>query len=147
MSVQMTGLLLAGLMAGVGQALTAAEVPQQQGFVPGKWEFDIQYNFVGLPQTFPSYSTVQCLDEANPVPDISRVGHECRQALQGEFGRTYTWQLNCSTEWEMVHGMGRIHYREEKATGDVHLQVINPFNPPQPMVFYIEGRRLGNCDD
>jgi hypothetical protein len=112
----------------------------------GLWEFAIRYEFIGVPQHFPEYVKKQCISAAAPVPAISRPGQECKDTLQGRFGQnTLTWELDCSTDWEMVHGMGRIHYDGAKASGDVHLQVLNPYNPPQPMVFRIKGKRLGNC--
>lgn len=111
----------------------------------GLWEFDIHYNFIGVPQHFPGYVNRQCINVATPMPTISRPGQECNDSLQGRFGRTITWQVDCSTEWEIVNGMGRIHYMEEQAIGDVHLQVINPYNVPQPMLFRIRGKRLGDC--
>lgn len=112
----------------------------------GKWQFVIRYDFVGIPQHFPEYSKTQCITHQDPLPDISRPGHECTMQQQGRFSGTYTWVEDCSTEWEMVQGMGRIHYLGDAAQGDVHLQVVNPFNPPQPMIFRINGRRLGECD-
>lgn len=119
----------------------------QMAFNQGLWEFDIHYDFIGVPQSFPGFVTRQCITEAAPIPSISRPGQECTESLQGRFGRTFTWQLNCSTEWEMVHGMGRVHYMGDRATGDVHLQVVNPYNPPQPMLFSIRGKRLGDCEN
>ncbi len=116
-----------------------------QAFTPGNWEFDVNYDLVGLPQSFPGYTITQCISDEAPFPSISRPGNECQMQLQGRFGNTYTWTLNCSDEWEMVQGMGRIHYADGKARGDVHLQVLNPQNPPQMMVFEITGRRNGSC--
>lgn len=112
----------------------------------GKWEFEVWYDFIGVPQRFPSYSKTQCVTRADPLPRISRPGHECFQRMQRQFGRTYTWFVNCSTDWEMVQGMGRVNYWKDRAQGDVHVQVINPVNPPQPMIFHIRGKRLGECD-
>jgi len=121
-------------------------VQAQSELQEGKWTFTINYDFIGVPQHFPQYTKTQCITREHPLPEISRPGHECNRQLQGRFGRTYTWQLNCSTDWEMVQGLGRVHYWGDVAQGDVHLQVINPFNPPQPMIFRIKGKRLGECD-
>jgi len=134
--------LLAALA--VGNAPTQAEQP---GLSPGSWQFDVSYDLIGVPQTFPSYSITQCLDENSPFPSISRPGHECQMQMQGHFGRTYTWMVNCSSDWEMVQGMGRIHYFRDHTNGDVHLQILNPHNPPQMMVFHLEGRYLGPCKE
>lgn len=125
-----------------GSTLTLAA---PQGMTPGNWKFDVSYDLVGIPQTFPGYTIQQCLDDGTPFPTISRPGHECQMQMQGRFGRTYTWMVNCSNDWEMVQGMGRIHYRREEAKGDVHLQILNPHNPPQMMVFHMEGHYLGPC--
>lgn len=122
-----------------------APAQAETGLKGGLWEFAIRYDFIGVPQKLPEYVNKQCITEAAPVPAISREGQECTDRVQGRYGRTFTWQVDCSTEWEMVQGMGRIHYDEDGATGDVHLQVINPYNPPQPMVFYLRGQRLGDC--
>ena len=111
----------------------------------GSWEFDIKYDLIGLPQTFPGYSQTQCIDSSSPFPSINRPGNECRAQLQGQFGNTYTWTLNCSDDWEMVQGMGRVHYQQETAHGDIHLQILNPHNPPQMMEFSFKGRRVGEC--
>lgn len=121
---------------------SAAEMDREDGL----WEFAIHYEFIGIPQHFPAYDKRQCISRAAPVPAISRPGQECSDTVQGRFvGGTITWALDCSTEWEMVQGMGRIHYAGDTADGDVHLQVVNPFNPPQPMVFHIQGKRIGDC--
>lgn len=125
----------------------ASSAQAEMRFTEGLWEFAIRYDFIGIPQHFPAYVTRQCVTNADPIPTISRSGQECNDSLQGRFGRTITWQVNCSTEWEMVHGMGRIHYLGDQAIGDVHLQVVNPYNPPQPMLFRIRGNRLGDCEN
>jgi len=116
-------------------------------FQEGLWEFDISYDFIGVPQHFPSYKVRQCMTAEAPMPSISRPGQICRDRLQGEFGRTYTWEVNCSTDWEIVQGMGRIHYLGDRAQGDVHVQVSNPYNPPQPIVFHLRGARMGVCEE
>lgn len=113
----------------------------------GLWEFDVRYDFIGIPQHFPGYTVRQCISTDTPYPSISRPSQECDEFLQGRFGRTFTWQVNCSTEWEIVQGMGRIHYLGELAQGDVHIQVSNPFNPPQPILFRLRGERLGPCPE
>ncbi len=114
--------------------------------IDGLWEFSIRYELIGMPQKLPEYVSKQCITESAPVPSISREGQECAERMQGRFGHTFTWQVDCSTEWEMVQGMGRIHYAGKEASGDVHLQVVNPYNPPQPMVFHLNGKRLGACE-
>ena len=119
---------------------------EAQPFAPGSWEFDVSYDLIGVPQTFPGYTIKQCLDETNPFPNISRPENPCQTQLQGRFGHTYTWTLNCSDDWEMVQGMGRIHYNQELAEGDVHLQILNPHNSPQIMEFHIKGKRSGSCE-
>ncbi len=118
-----------------------------QPFAHGNWEFEVSYDLIGIPQTFPGYTVKQCLDTTTPFPNISRPGNNCQTQLQGRFGRTYTWMLNCSDDWEMVQGMGRIHYRQGEAHGDVHLQILNPHNTPQLMKFRIKGKRTGPCDN
>lgn len=132
------GLLLALLCATAGAR-------DEAGVIEGLWQFNVRYDFIGVPQHFPEYQVTQCITDAVPIPAISRTGQECHDRLQGRFGRTFTWQLDCSTEWEMVQGMGRIHYTREEAASDVYLQVLNPYNPPQPMVFHLHGKRLGEC--
>jgi hypothetical protein len=126
--------------------LGASGATARQAMEPGSWAFDIEYDLIGIPQTFPGYTVTQCIDDTTPYPSISRPGHECQMQTQGHFGRTYTWLVNCSSDWEMVQGAGRIHYYQETARGDVHLQILNPHNPPQPMLFRIKGRHLGPCD-
>ena len=116
-----------------------------QALTPGNWEFNVRYDLIGIPQSFPGYTTQQCIDNSNPFPSINRPGNECKMHLQGQFGNTYTWVLNCSDDWEIVQGMGRIHYDDGKARGDVHLQILNPHNPPQMMEFEIKGQHTGAC--
>jgi hypothetical protein len=125
---------------------SASALAERPAMAPGSWEFAVDYDLIGIPQTFPGYTIKQCLDETTPFPSISRPGNECQMQMQGRFGHTYTWMLNCSSDWEMVQGMGRIHYQRDTARGDVHLQIINPQNPPQAMVFHLKGRRLGPCE-
>ena len=128
---------------------SASAWAKPQGLLPGSWEFDIKYDLIGIPQTFPGYTVKQCMDAKTPYPSISQPGREdeCQAQMQRSFARTYTWMMDCSSDWEMVQGMGRIHYYGEKARGDVHLQILNPHNPPQSMVFRIKGRHLGECKD
>ena len=132
-------LLAAALIPLQGQAVTPFTLEQ------GQWEFEISYNLIGVPQTFPIYSLSQCLDNTTPFPSIDRPGNECEAQLQGHFGNTYTWTLNCSDDWEMVQGMGRIRFMGEEAHGDVHLQILNPHNPPQMMEFTFKGHSTGRC--
>lgn len=134
----MTGLML--VMFGVALPAQADTVVKT-----GLWEFNIRYDYIGMHQKLPGFVTKQCITEATPVPSISRVGQECRDRVQGRFGQTFTWAVDCSTEGETVQGIGRINYDEEVASGDVHLQVLNAFNLPQPMVFHLKGKRLGDC--
>lgn len=122
-------------------AVACATAPAEAGL----WRFDIRYDFVGIPQTFPAYQKTQCLTADNLIPDISRPGQECKLESQRTFGRVHSWQVDCSTEWETAQGMGRITYTNGKAKGDVHIQILNPYNPPEFMVFYVEGKRLGDC--
>jgi len=135
--------------SGLGLLLLFVCLPLQAEMTvqEGMWEFDIRYDFIGVPQHFPSYKVRQCISNNAPMPSISREGQNCTDKLQGQFGRVYTWEVNCSNEWEIVQGMGRIQYVGEKAQGDVHVQVSNPYNPPQPMVFHLNGQRIGQCDD
>lgn len=121
-------------------------VAEPRTMIPGKWEFAIEYDLIGIPQTFPGYTVTECISERNPFPEISRPGHECQMQMRGRFGRTYTWMVNCSTDWEVVQGTGRIHYLRDTARGDVHLQILNPHNPPQHMVFRIRGEHRGECE-
>lgn len=126
--------------------LCAATLAQAETDVTeGLWQFTIRYDFIGVPQHFPEYVVTQCITDESPVPAISRVGQECIDSVQGRFGSTITWQLDCSTEWEMVQGMGRVRYAAEEAGGEVFLQVVNPYNQPQPMVFHLSGKRLDDC--
>lgn len=135
-----TLVILAYSVALSGQALAAP-----QGINAGKWAFNVEYDLIGIPQTFPGYTLQECLSEEKPFPSISRPGDECEMNLQGRFGSLYTWTLNCSDDWEMVQGMGRIDYNGESAAGDAHLQIVNPHNAPQMMEFRIQGKRQGNC--
>lgn len=117
----------------------------QSEFEHSQWEFEISYSLIGVPQTFPIYKLSQCIDSSSPFPSINRPGNECKAQLQGEFGNTYTWSLDCSDDWEMVQGMGRIHFMGGEAHGDVHLQILNPHNPPQIMEFLFKGKAIGGC--
>lgn len=112
----------------------------------GLWAFDVHYDLIGIPQHFPSYRVKQCISADAPIPKISHPEQQCKERLQGRFGHMYTWQVDCSNEWEIVQGMGRIHYLGDHALGDVHIQVSNPFNPPQPILYRIHGEWLGKCD-
>jgi hypothetical protein len=133
-------LLLPAVALGPQSAAMASEESYE-----GSWKFRVHYDLIGIPQNFPGYTTVQCITQATPFPNISRQGNECETMLQGRFGSMVTWTVNCSDDWEMVQGMGRITYHQGKAQGDVHLQIINPHNSPQMMEFTIEGQRLGPC--
>lgn len=133
-------------LGGIGLLLLTPPLQAQMGIQEGLWAFDVSYDFVGIPQHFPTYRIRQCISAEAPVPRISRPEQQCREKLQGRFGRTFTWQVDCSNEWEIVQGMGRIHYLVDSAQGDVHIQVSNPYNPPQPIIYRIRGEWLGKCE-
>ncbi len=135
------------LLGGIGLMLLTPPLQAEMGFQEGLWEFDVRYDFIGIPQHFPSYKIRQCMRADAPIPTISRPEQQCREKLQGQFGRTYTWQVDCSNDWEIVQGMGRIHYLGDHAQGDVHIQVSNPYNPPQPILYRLRGERLGRCKE
>ncbi|MEN8170533.1 MAG: hypothetical protein ABFS08_09945 [Pseudomonadota bacterium] len=43
--------------------------------------------------------------------------------------------------------MGRIYYYGKKHRGDVHLQILNPHNLPQSIIFRIKVHHLGECKE
>ena len=136
---RLVSILLPGIMILLSNS-ASGEWPALQ---TGVWEFDVDYDLIGIPQTFPHYTITECISDEHPYPTISRPGDECQSLPQGQFGQTYTWSMNCSTNWETVQGMGRMHYFRNRAHGDVHLQIFNPQNPPQMMVFRLEGKYTG----
>jgi len=113
---------------------------------PAAWSFDIRYNIGGVAQPLAAYHHEQCLTEASPVPDIAKPGQSCTTRLHSRFGNTLTWQIDCSSDWEIVQGVGRISFEDGHAGGKVHLQILSPVNAPQQMVLNIEGRAAGRCD-
>ena len=112
---------------------------------PQEWLFDISYDIAGIAQSFPAYHHDQCITDAAPMPDITNAGQKCSSRIHGRFGNTLTWQIDCSSEWEMVQGAGRITFEDGSAGGKVHLQILSPFAAPQYMVFTIEGKPAGSC--
>ena len=128
-------------------ALLALEVMSASAFAmeTQEWLFDISYDIPGVAQTFPPYRRDQCLTAAAPVPDVSNPGQHCTTLLHGRFGNTLTWQIDCSSEWEIVQGAGRVTFNGESAGGNVQFQILSPFNAPQYMVFHIEGKPGGSC--
>ncbi len=138
-------LLLALPLCALVPTTQAAE--DEAGAVKGAWRFNIEYELVGLPQKFPAYQFEQCLDSGPPIPNINRPGNECKVELQGIFDTLHTWTLDCSDDWEMVQGMGRINYTGSGARGEVYLQILNPHNPPQIMSYTINGTHLGRCGE
>lgn len=113
---------------------------------PAEWSFDIRYNIGGVAQPLAAYHHEQCLTEAAPVPDIAKPGQSCSTHLHSRFGNTLTWQIDCSSDWEIVQGVGRLSFEDGHAGGTVHLQILSPVNAPQQMVLNIEGRAAGRCD-
>lgn len=138
---QLIMFILSGLLLQSGSAMA-----ERQPIQYGNWSFDVEYDLIGIHQEFPGYTINQCIDSNMPYPNISRPGNECGMTMQGRFGRTVTWMVNCSTDWEMVQGMGRMHYHRDRAQGNIHMQILNPHNTPQSMVFRIRGHYLGPCD-
>lgn len=112
-----------------------------------QWLFDVRYSIAGILQTIPAHLQNQCLPVAAPVPDISRPGYECKPRKSSWFGKTLVWQVDCSNEWESIQGTGRVLFDNDKAAGDVHLQIINPNSPPEYVVLDILGKPLGACKE
>lgn len=128
-------------------ALLALSVMNTSAFASEsrEWLFDIRYDIAGITETYPVYHHAQCLTDAVPMPDIANSGQHCSSRMHGRFGNTLTWQIDCSSEWEMVQGVGRVTFDKGNAGGIVHVQILSPFNGPQYMVFHIEGKAGGSC--
>ena len=113
---------------------------------PQEWLFDIRYNISGITESFPAYHRAQCLTDSTPMPDIATSGQQCTTRIHGRHGNTLTWMIDCSSEWEVVQGVGSVTFDAGKAGGDVHMQILSTSGAPQYMVFHIEGRAGGSCD-
>lgn len=112
---------------------------------PQEWLFNIRYDISGISESFPAYHRAQCLTDSTPMPDITTSGQQCTTRIHGRHGNTLTWMIDCSSEWEVVQGVGNITFNAGKAGGDVHMQILSPSGAPQYMVFHIEGRAGGSC--
>lgn len=112
---------------------------------PQEWKFEIRYEIAGIAGTFPAYHREQCLSNVAPMPDITTPGQQCSARVHGWFGDTLTWQVDCSSDWEIVQGVGRVTFDKGRAGGDVHFQILSPGNAPEYMVFHIEGASGSSC--
>ena len=54
--------------------ISGSVLAERQAMVPGSWEFEIEYDLIGIPQTFPGYTVKQCIDDSAPFPNIYRHG-------------------------------------------------------------------------
>lgn len=130
----------------IGTALVALMMGASAYAMEGQeWNFNVRYDIAGITQTLPAYHRQQCLTEATPVPDISLPGQQCKTHVHGRFGNTLTWRVDCSSDWEIVQGVGRITFDGGRAGGDIHVQILSPSDVPQNMVFHIEGRTVNSC--
>lgn len=130
---------LAAVSASAGATHSGPEISE------GLWEFTIRYDVMGVPYRSAPYMDTRCITDADPIPRIERPGHECTATADDHLGRIVSWAINCSSDGEMVQGMGRMSYRRDRADGNVFMQALGPNAAPQPVVFTISGRRLGNC--
>ncbi len=115
-------------------------------FEAGLWEVSVSYELIGVEhQKFHPYTLQKCLTESDPVPPIGREGHDCRSTPEGFVGERFNWLLDCSNDWELIHGLGRAYFSGESLEGNVWMQVLSSNNPPQPMIFTFTGKRIGDC--
>lgn len=137
------GLLLA---CGAASAARADSNPFWDDFEEGLWQFEIDYQIVGAPR-LPGqrYASNRCLTRDDPYPRIEREGQECRLSRQPPVGRSLSWSVNCSSDWEMVNGQGRMHYVRDHGSGDIRMQIHGQASPPYEMVFHLRARRIGAC--
>lgn len=112
----------------------------------GQWDYSIEYHITGIPQSFPAYQLSSCLDEEKPIPTITRMGQECSVSHSSRFGNTVSWALDCSSEWEIVQGVGRIHFfPDDTFHGNINLQITGSTFPPRMMMMRLDGKRVGEC--
>lgn len=119
--------------------------PPGYALQPQQWVFATRYEMDGVAQPLAAVRSEYCLSDAAPIPDIALPGQECSSHLHGRFGDTLTWQLDCSSDWEIVQGAGRLTFKEDIAQGELHLQILSPVDTPQQMVLRLEGRAAGRC--
>ncbi len=131
------------LIAAATLAIPGAGLAQA---VDGLWEHEIRYELSGTPQVFPTYVRTHCVSAQHPIPNISRPGHECTVSPKSWDGQKIVWSLDCSTDTEIVQGMGTADYAGDQLEGNVYLQILSATNPYQSMVFTITGKRVGPCE-
>ncbi len=110
-----------------------------------QWLFDLSYSVAGIASTVPIHTKDQCAADALPIPDISRPGYQCKSRARSWFDKTLVWQIDCSNDWESIQGTGRVSFDDNKAEGDIHLQIINPVSPPEYMAVAFKGKTSGVC--
>ncbi len=143
----MKRILTALLLTASTAACAASAEPTPLAPREGLWRFTIDYQLVGTPQEFTDYQIEQCLSPSDPVPHIERHA-ECRHTPhQGLLTEPLLWFVDCSSDEELVHGQGRLHFSGEQAHGNVYIQVLGSINPPQAMIFELEGQYLGECPE
>ncbi len=137
--------IITGLAVATSFATAAEPSKKQADLEPGLWQFHIQYDVMGMPQTFEPYTTTRCISHDDPLPQVRRSGQECLQAQKPSVGNTIRWELDCSTDAELVHGQGRIRYVRNRGNGEVYVQTLGVSSPPYTMAFHIQGERIGTC--
>ncbi len=128
-------------------ALAAAAEPTP--FMPkeGLWRFTVSYRLMGIPQEFSDYQIEQCLSPSDAIPHIERHTECSHTPHHGFMPQPLLWFVDCSSDEELVHGQGRLHFMGDRAHGNVFMQVLANTNPPQAMVFELEGRYVGACPE
>ncbi len=126
-------------------AVVGAEERLWNDFEEGLWEFEVRYEVTGDPARFAPYTTTRCLSRDEPFPRIEREGQECKLHRQPALGRSVSWIVNCSSDWEMVHGQGRMTYVRDHGNGSLYVQILGPSSSPYNMVFHLRGQRVGEC--
>lgn len=127
-------------------AAASASAPAADDLREGRWDFAFSYQMVGMEQFFLPYATSQCVSREDPLPRLDR-GHQCDPSLHSHRGHQVTWLVDCSSEWEIVRGMGRVSYDDDRARGNVYVQILDPGNDsPQTMIFSVIGRYAGPCE-
>ena len=114
-------------------------------FNPGKWEILTETTMTGSGgnMTAPSQTHIQCITEADLVPQSEEASNECQVTDIQQSGNTVSWKIICSGQGGQMKGTGQITYQGNSMHGTMDMEITGAGMHVKNI---IKGRRIGPCD-
>ena len=112
---------------------------------PGKYEITAKVEMPGMPGGMPPQTTIQCLNEQNPVPDSSTGAQGCKITDMKTKGNTVTYTMECNQQGMKIKSTGEITYKGDSFEGTTQTTMGSAAGG-MTVKTVIKGKRIGKCE-